>query len=57
MIVLKDGKSKVLALLYELDGDTLRLCLPLLIPDKQDRPKEFTSKSGQIVLTLKRGKE
>ena len=56
MIVLKDGKSKVLALLYELDGDTLRLCLPL-DPDKQDRPKEFTSKSGQIVLTLKRGKE
>jgi uncharacterized protein (TIGR03067 family) len=56
MIVLKDGKSKVLALLYELDGDTLRLCLPI-DPDKQDRPKEFTSKMGQIILTLKRGKE
>jgi uncharacterized protein (TIGR03067 family) len=56
MIVLKEGKSKVLALLYELDGDTLRLCLPF-DPDKPDRPKEFSSKGGQIVLTLKRGKE
>jgi uncharacterized protein (TIGR03067 family) len=56
LIVLKDGKSKVLALLYELNDDTLRLCLPI-DPDKPDRPKEFTSKKGQIVLTLKRAKE
>ncbi len=37
--------------LYELDGDTLRLCS---WSKADERPKEFTSKGGQVVITYKR---
>jgi uncharacterized protein (TIGR03067 family) len=51
----KDGKDRVLPMLYELDGDTLRVCF-FLDPERRERPREMTSKGGQIVLTLKRDK-
>jgi uncharacterized protein (TIGR03067 family) len=51
----KEGKFKVLPMLYELDGDKLRLCYPI-DPDQKDRPKSFTSANGQVILTLKRVK-
>jgi uncharacterized protein (TIGR03067 family) len=37
--------------IYELDGDTLRICQ---VPGRQDRPKEFASKHGASLLVLKR---
>lgn len=42
--------------IYELDGDTLRLCLAL---NKKERPKEFSSKpgSGLALEKLKREKQ
>jgi hypothetical protein len=42
------------SLLYELRGDTLRLCGSR---SGEPRPKEFTSKDGQFILTLKRGEK
>jgi uncharacterized protein (TIGR03067 family) len=41
--------------IYELKGDTLRLCLPGGLTGPA--PREFTSKNGQIVLTLQRDKK
>jgi uncharacterized protein (TIGR03067 family) len=51
----KDGKDRVLPMLYELDGDTLRLCF-FLDPERRERPKEISSQGGRLVLTLKREK-
>jgi uncharacterized protein (TIGR03067 family) len=55
LAAVKDGKFKVLPMLYELDGDKLRLCYPI-DPEQKDRPKAFTSANGQVILTLKRVK-
>ena len=51
----KDGKDRVLPMLYELDGDTLRLCF-FLDPERRERPKEISSQGGRLLLTLKREK-
>jgi uncharacterized protein (TIGR03067 family) len=47
----KDVEEKIM-LLYELRGDTLRLCWAR--SSREQRPKAFTSKGGQYILTLKR---
>jgi uncharacterized protein (TIGR03067 family) len=47
----KDVEEKIM-LLYELRGNTLRLCWGG--NSREERPKSFTSKGGQYVLTLKR---
>jgi uncharacterized protein (TIGR03067 family) len=46
--------KKTLKGLYELDGDTLRICLPMKEDDP--RPKEMTSKGGHGIITFKREK-
>jgi uncharacterized protein (TIGR03067 family) len=55
LAAVKDGKIRVLPMLYELEGDKLRLCYPL-DPEQKDRPRAFSSSNGQIILTLKRTK-
>jgi uncharacterized protein (TIGR03067 family) len=52
--VVKGGKNveEKIMLLYELRGDTLRLCWAG--SSREERPKAFTSKGGQYILTLKR---
>jgi uncharacterized protein (TIGR03067 family) len=40
---------------YEIDGDTLRLCCPL--DPSAERPRRLTSRNGCGVLTLKRAKD
>jgi uncharacterized protein (TIGR03067 family) len=47
----KDVEDKIM-LLYELRGDTLRLCWRG--SSREERPKAFTSKGGQYILTLQR---
>jgi uncharacterized protein (TIGR03067 family) len=47
----KDVEEKIM-LLYELRGDTLRLCWGG--SSREQRPKSFTSSGGQYVLTFKR---
>ena len=51
------GKGKTALGIYELDGDTVKLCLPVRL-DKE-RPTEFAApeKSGLVLLTLKRVKK
>ena len=51
-----EGKETTLAI-YELDGDTLKICWSEKDPDH--RPSEFTGKesSGQTLLVLKRAKK
>ena len=51
------SEGKTASGIYELDGDTLRLCLPAR-PEK-DRPTEFAApeKSGLVLPTLKRVKK
>jgi uncharacterized protein (TIGR03067 family) len=51
------GKGKSAQGIYELDGDTLKLCLPSRL--EKERPTEFAApeKSGLILLTLKRAKK
>jgi uncharacterized protein (TIGR03067 family) len=54
-LVVKGANDQVqenLQMLYELKDDSLRLCaVPM---PNADRPKEFTSKGGQIILSFKR---
>jgi uncharacterized protein (TIGR03067 family) len=49
-------KGKVIAGIYQLDGDELKLCLSR--PGKEQRPTEFATKAGSesVLLTLKRDK-
>jgi uncharacterized protein (TIGR03067 family) len=47
----KDVEEKIM-LLYELRGDTLRVCWRG--SSREERPKAFTSKGGQYILTLQR---
>ena len=51
-----DDVGKVVNAIYELNGDTLRVCYPL---DGGERPKEFATKEGSAVLlvTYKREKK
>lgn len=51
------SKGKTAKGIYELDGDTLKLCLPARL--EKDRPTEFAApeKSGLVLLTLKRVKK
>jgi len=51
----REHKGSVNPAIYQLDGDTLKLCSPNL-PDTKERPKELKSKEGSNValLTLKR---
>jgi len=53
----RDNESGTIKGLYMLDGDDLKICLPLGGPGKE-RPKEFATKegSGLGILTLKRDK-
>lgn len=46
-------KDKTLLAIYEIKGDTLRICFAE--PDK-DRPKTFAGKSGATLFTLKKAK-
>jgi uncharacterized protein (TIGR03067 family) len=54
-IGIRGGKQNIKGI-YELDGDTLKLCLAL---PGNDRPKEFVSQagSGTRLMTLKREKK
>jgi uncharacterized protein (TIGR03067 family) len=49
-----DGEAPMLGI-YDLDGDTLKLCI---LEGGKDRPKDFTTKEGSesILLVLKRAK-
>ena len=51
------GKGKVVKGIYDLDGDTLRLCLPARL--EKERPTEFAApeNSGLVLLTLRRAKK
>jgi uncharacterized protein (TIGR03067 family) len=51
------GKGKIARGIYDLDGDTLKLCLTSRL--EMDRPNEFAApeKSGLVLLTLKRVKK
>jgi uncharacterized protein (TIGR03067 family) len=54
----KEGPIKgVLEGIYQLEGDTLKLCI-CLIPDARQRPGEFSTKEGsnQILIVLKKEK-
>jgi len=53
----RDNKGSLNPAIYQLHGDTLKLCSPNL-PDTKERPKELKSKEGSYValLTLKRVK-
>jgi uncharacterized protein (TIGR03067 family) len=56
-ITFKAGeKERTMKGIYALDGDELKICMPVGSTDK-DRPKEFTSKEGFGILTLKREKK
>ena len=52
-----DDVGKTLPGIYELKGDELKWCFTL--PDRSERPKDFTSESGsgRIYATLKREKK
>jgi uncharacterized protein (TIGR03067 family) len=55
-IVTLGGARKTALGLYQLDGDTLKLCLSLDPAKVSERPKEFGSREGEsrVVVTLKR---
>jgi uncharacterized protein (TIGR03067 family) len=50
------NKDKTMLGLYELDGDTLKLCFSQG-PERLTRPKELTSQGDYAIMTLKRVKE
>lgn len=43
-VTLGENKGKTVQGIYEVDGDTLRICVAL--PGKAERPTEFTAKAG-----------
>jgi uncharacterized protein (TIGR03067 family) len=51
------GKQAVTLCLYELDGDTLKICRPAPPPRREPRPAKFASGDGNAVMTLKREKK
>jgi uncharacterized protein (TIGR03067 family) len=54
----KEGPFKgVLEGIYQIEGDTLKLCVSL-VPDARQRPGEFSTKEGsnQILIVLKKEK-
>jgi uncharacterized protein (TIGR03067 family) len=51
----KDGKTELVKYIYELDGDTLKLCRSFKDPGQ--RPEKFTSENGQAVGIFKREKK
>jgi uncharacterized protein (TIGR03067 family) len=53
----KDGKKVVALCLYEVDGDTLKICRPAPPPRHEPRPAKFASGDGNAVMTLKREKK
>jgi uncharacterized protein (TIGR03067 family) len=55
----RDYKGSVTLAIYELDGDTLKLCAPNNHEAKKDRPKAFKSEGGSelVLLTLKQVKK
>jgi uncharacterized protein (TIGR03067 family) len=53
-IVVQGEEKKKGVMLYELKGDTLRLCVNTTKEDEQ--PNEFDSKNGRVVFTFKREK-
>ncbi|HYH68471.1 MAG TPA: TIGR03067 domain-containing protein, partial [Urbifossiella sp.] len=55
-IVTLGGARKTALGLYQLDGDTLKLCLSLDPAKVSERPKEFGSREGEgrVVVTLQR---
>jgi uncharacterized protein (TIGR03067 family) len=55
LIAEKDGTARRMYWVYELDGDTLRICFGPRSGD--ERPKEVTSRDKHILLTLKREKK
>lgn len=50
----KDGKTILIKYIYELEGDTLKLCRSF--KDPSQRPEKFSSENGQGVGLLKRAK-
>lgn len=53
----KDGKKSVALCLYELDGDTLKICRPAPPSRLEPRPAKFASGDGNALMTLKREKK
>lgn len=51
---LKDGTKQTFQMIYELDGDTLKLCFGQGIHDPL--PKEFKASTANLLLGLKRDK-
>ena len=63
LILMTDPKDKGLKIqaIYQLDGDSLTLCYKLPPPEAKnttltERPTEFTSAKGGLLLKLKRAK-
>jgi uncharacterized protein (TIGR03067 family) len=51
------GKEETIKGLYELDGDTLKICLPARGPGAAGkRPEKLTSEGKQMLITFKRQK-
>jgi uncharacterized protein (TIGR03067 family) len=55
-ITMGELKGKTILGIYELDGDTLKVCI--VLPDRGERPTEFSAKagSGQSLTVYKRDK-
>jgi uncharacterized protein (TIGR03067 family) len=52
-----EGKVKTVKGLYELEGDTLKICFPARKPGEEGkRPEKLTSEGGRELLTFKRQK-
>jgi uncharacterized protein (TIGR03067 family) len=51
-----DGKEHKTVGIYEIKGDTMRVCL---VPDGETRPEKFATKEGEktMILTYKRAKK
>lgn len=50
----KNGAKVVTRMIYEVDGDTLKICHFLGTKASQERPKEFMSSEQCVLGTLKR---
>ncbi len=53
----KDGKKLVALCLYELDGDTLKVCRPAPPPRLEPRPEKLAAGNGNALMTLRREKK